>query len=64
MKMRFWHRPLRAMTRALGEAGFGIDVIDEPDPEESVRESEPRAWESLSTKPAFLFFRAFPRYSA
>lgn len=58
MKMRFWHRPLRAMTQALSAAGFRIDVIDEPEPEKSLRESDPVAWELITTRPQFLFFSA------
>ena len=59
--MRFWHRPLSAMIRALHDAGFQIDQIDEPQPEATVRELDPRAWQSLTTEPRFLFFAARPR---
>lgn len=31
-ELTFWHRPLRAMTRAFTDAGFTISVIEEPGP--------------------------------
>ena len=30
--LTFWHRPLRAMTKAFLDAGFTISVMDEPEP--------------------------------
>ncbi|HEX8008774.1 MAG TPA: hypothetical protein VF482_20380 [Trebonia sp.] len=33
MLMRFWHRPLHAMTDAFRAAGFTLDVISEPQPD-------------------------------
>jgi SAM-dependent methyltransferase len=54
--MRFWHRPLHAMTDALAAAGFRIDVISEPQPSPAARDLFPDAFASLSTKPRFLFF--------
>jgi SAM-dependent methyltransferase len=56
VRMRFWHRPLRAMTRALAAAGFTLDAVDEPDPSAVVRELDPRAWRSLTTEPRYIFF--------
>lgn len=58
VRMRFWHRPLSAMTRALREADFTLDVVDEPQPDQAVRELDPRAWRSLTTEPRFIFFAA------
>jgi len=57
-RMRFWHRPLSAMTRDLRTAGFTLDVIDEPQPDPAVRERDPVAWRSLTTTPRFLFIAA------
>ena len=54
--MRFWHRPLSAMVAALVKAGFTIGGLEEPLPDPSVRESDPRAWRLLTTQPRFLFF--------
>jgi len=56
--MRFWHRPLSAMTRALREAGFTLDALDEPQPDPAVRELDPDAWRSLTTEPRFIFLTA------
>jgi SAM-dependent methyltransferase len=58
VEMRFWHRPLHAMVRALRDAGFAIEVIDEPAPEAAVRDLDPDAWRSLTTEPRFIFFAA------
>lgn len=57
-RMRFWHRPLSAMTRALHEAGFTLDALDEPQPDPAVRELDPDAWRSLTTEPRFIFLAA------
>jgi SAM-dependent methyltransferase len=58
MRMRFWHRPLSAMIRALTDAGFAIEAVDEPGPDPAVRELDPVAWRSLTTEPRFIFFAA------
>ncbi|MCM3661412.1 methyltransferase domain-containing protein [Georgenia satyanarayanai] len=31
-ELTFWHRPLRAMTRAFTDAGFTISLVEEPEP--------------------------------
>ena len=55
--MSFWHRPLHAMTDAFTGAGFGIDVISEPQPVPAARDLFPPADVTLfSTQPRFLFF--------
>ncbi len=54
--MRFWHRPLVAMLRAIAQAGFHIEQIDEPMPLAQAREKFPDAWRKLTTAPRFLFF--------
>ncbi len=59
--MRFWHRPLHAMTDAFAAAGFQIEVISEPQPDPGARELFPDAFASLSAKPRFLFFAAHAR---
>jgi SAM-dependent methyltransferase len=56
VQMRFWHRPLSAMTQALREAGFTLEEISEPQPDPAVRERDPDAWRSLTTEPRFIFF--------
>lgn len=54
--MRFWHRPLAAMLRAVVQAGFSIEMIDEPQPQAEVETQFPDAWNKLTSAPRFLFF--------
>jgi SAM-dependent methyltransferase len=61
VQMRFWHRPLRAMFSSLESAGFQLESLDEPGPEEIVRELDPEAWTSLTTEPRFIFFSSTRR---
>ena len=56
MEMRYWRRPLHAMTAALAAAGFAIDAITEPLPLPAARERFPADYKLLSTQPQFLFF--------
>jgi SAM-dependent methyltransferase len=55
-QMRFWHRPLHAMTDAFTGAGFRISVISEPQPVPAAREIFPDQFPLLTTSPNFLFF--------
>jgi SAM-dependent methyltransferase len=54
--MRFWRRPLRAMTDAFASAGFRVAVISEPPPHPAARELFPEDFHDLSIRPSFLFF--------
>jgi SAM-dependent methyltransferase len=54
--MRFWRKPLHAMTAAFSAAGFRIAAISEPQPDPAARELFPDGFPDLSTKPCFLFF--------
>jgi SAM-dependent methyltransferase len=54
--MRFWHRPLHAMTEAFTRAGFRISVISEPPPAPGARELFPA---ELEARPRFLCFLFF-----
>jgi ubiquinone/menaquinone biosynthesis C-methylase UbiE len=56
MPIRFWRKPLHAMTDAFTTAGFRLAVISEPQPDPSARELFPDGFHRLATKPAFLFF--------
>jgi SAM-dependent methyltransferase len=58
VRMRFWHRPLSAMTAAITGAGFALTAVDEPGPDPRVERLDPRAWRSLTTSPRFIFFAA------
>lgn len=55
--MRFWHRPLHAMTGAFRAAGFTLDVVAEPQPDPAAESLFPADYAVLSTSPRFLFFR-------
>jgi ubiquinone/menaquinone biosynthesis C-methylase UbiE len=56
--MRFWHRPLHAMTDALTAGGFQLDVLSEPQPVPAARDLFPGDWVTLTTEPRFLFLAA------
>jgi ubiquinone/menaquinone biosynthesis C-methylase UbiE len=56
MEMRYWRRPLSAMTQALSAAGFIIEIVSEPRPLAGARERFPADYKLLSTQPQFLFF--------
>jgi Methylase involved in ubiquinone/menaquinone biosynthesis len=58
ISMRFWHRPLHAMFDALNSAGFKVDILSEPQPDLRSREIFPEAYQSLITRPRFIFFSA------
>ena len=60
VRMHYWHRPLSAISRALGESNFVIERIEEPSPDAIVRELDPDAWQKLTTQPNFLFIVARP----
>jgi hypothetical protein len=46
------------MIGSLLAAGFQLDVIDEPEPQEIVRDLDPDAWSRLKREPRFIFFSA------
>ena len=54
--LRFWTRPLHAMTDAFTAAGFRIAVISEPAPAPAARELFP---DDIAAKPRFLCFLFF-----
>jgi SAM-dependent methyltransferase len=56
LEMRYWRRPLHAMTEAITAAGFIIDTVSEPQPLPEARERFPADYQRLSTQPQFLFF--------
>nr|WP_241562162.1 class I SAM-dependent methyltransferase [Streptomyces hoynatensis] len=55
-RMRFWRRPLHAMTDAFTAAGFHLSVLSEPRPDPAARELYPDDFRDLSTRMCFLFF--------
>ncbi|MEW2454216.1 class I SAM-dependent methyltransferase [Streptomyces albus] len=54
--MRFWRRPLHAMTDAFTAAGFRLAAFSEPQPDPVARELFPEDFPGLSAEPVFLFF--------
>jgi SAM-dependent methyltransferase len=54
--MKFWRKPLHAMTDAFTAAGFRLSVISEPQPDPTARALFPDGFHDLSTTPCFLFF--------
>jgi SAM-dependent methyltransferase len=54
--MRFWRKPLHAMTDAFAAAGFRLAAISEPQPDPSAWDRFPDDVYDISTRPCFLFF--------
>lgn len=54
---RMYRRPLSAIFGQLRDAGFTVDVVDEPRPRADA-DIDPELFEILDTKPVFLFVRA------
>ncbi|MEV0446870.1 class I SAM-dependent methyltransferase [Streptomyces sp. NPDC050600] len=54
--MRFWRKPLHAMTDAFTAAGFRVTGISEPQPDPAARDLFPDAFQALAAGPCFLFF--------
>ena len=56
--VRFFRRPLTATTGALADAGFVIERLVEPTPDEEFHRSKPEAFERVLKNPDFLLIRA------
>jgi SAM-dependent methyltransferase len=57
-KMRYFRRPLRDLTEPLASAGFVIERIVEPTPNDELKIKDPKGYDLLYRLPAFLFVRA------
>jgi SAM-dependent methyltransferase len=55
---RMYRRPLSAIFGPLRDAGFLIDLVDEPQPETGEENGNARILSILRTQPVFLFVRA------
>jgi SAM-dependent methyltransferase len=55
--MRFWREPLVNLCRSATDAGFVIDLLDEPRPTPAMREREPEDYARLLREPGFLVLR-------
>jgi SAM-dependent methyltransferase len=58
--VEFWRRPLSDMFAAFERAGLTVLAFQEPQPLPECRKRFPQAWEKLSTRPAFAFFKLAP----
>ncbi|HEU4556609.1 MAG TPA: class I SAM-dependent methyltransferase [Longimicrobium sp.] len=58
--VRFYRRPLMAISDALAGAGFGIERIVEPRPGDDFRQAHPAAYARLIRQPEFLLVLARP----
>jgi SAM-dependent methyltransferase len=59
--VHFWRRPLTDMFAAFEQAGFRVLAFLEPQPVPECRELSPEAWQALTTRPTFAFFKLAPR---
>jgi SAM-dependent methyltransferase len=57
-KVKFYRRPLTAMSHALDSAGFFIERLLEPQPTEEFRRVNPKGYERHTKNPLFLVIRA------
>jgi SAM-dependent methyltransferase len=57
-KMRYYRRPLRDLTEPLADAGFVIERLCEPMPNEELKLQDPKGYDRLRRLPAFIFVRA------
>ncbi|GAA2806948.1 class I SAM-dependent methyltransferase [Saccharopolyspora taberi] len=58
VQVSYYRRPLSEVFGQLHNAGFTVDHLVEPRPLPELRDIDPRAFEELNTKPAFLHLRA------
>jgi ubiquinone/menaquinone biosynthesis C-methylase UbiE len=57
----FWRRPLTAIAEAISDAGFLIERILEPPPLPELQQRSPQDYNTIRTRPRFLFFRVVKR---
>jgi hypothetical protein len=53
----FWRRPLSAMLAAFADAGFLVDRIGEPQPDEDARRRFPAELGAVTGVPMFIVYR-------
>jgi SAM-dependent methyltransferase len=56
--MRFYRRPISAITEPMSAAGFAIERLVEPKPGLEFRAADPKHYERLSRWPTFIILRA------
>jgi SAM-dependent methyltransferase len=52
-----WRLPLSQLVDEFADAGFVVERLVEPQPDDSLAESHPEVHEQLSTRPGFVAFR-------
>ena len=57
-KMRYYRRPLRDISEPFANAGFVIQRLCEPTPDEELKLKDPKGYDRLRCLPAFIFVRA------
>ena len=57
-RMRYYQRPLRDLTEPMAAAGFLIERLCEPTPNEELKRADPKGYDRLCRLPAFIFVRA------
>lgn len=57
-RVEFFRRPLMEIVDSLGETGFVIERLIEPEPTEEFRREKPDSWERLMNQPEFLIVLA------
>jgi SAM-dependent methyltransferase len=62
--VRFFRRPLTAITEALTDAGFLMEKLVEPLPDKFFRETKPAVFERLLKLPEFILIRARVAHAA
>ena len=56
MRMRFWHRPMRAMFADFARAGFAVSRFVEPDPVPALAERDRADFDTLAKRPQCMLF--------
>ena len=56
--VRFYHRPLSAIVDALADAGFLVERMPEPLPDQDAFSDNPYLYQRMRDAPWFLFVRA------
>ncbi|WP_211481451.1 class I SAM-dependent DNA methyltransferase [Actinopolyspora xinjiangensis] len=59
VSVSFYRRPLSAVFEQLHRCGFVVDTVGEPRPLPELNDLSPDAYVELSSKPVFLFVKAF-----
>lgn len=56
--VRYFRRPLTAIFDALGEAGFLVERLLEPQPTDGFQQADPKGYDKVRLSPIFIMMRA------